>query len=375
MEQTSTIMLIGPTPPPFHGVSVATQMLLDSAVSKQFRICHVELADRRGIHHVDKPDFHDVLLFLRQWFRLLRFLIRERPFLVYLALSQSTIGFLRDSLFIWPSYMCGAKVLVHLHGGNFKGWFKTQNWFMQAYVKAVMQRVDHAIVLGECLRNLFAGLVGQQRISVVPNGIDWPEHKSCAPAFNKTRRYRVLHLSTLNRLKGALVLIHSIPLIIKVRQDIEIVLAGPWSHIDDERDAHSFIEEHRLAEFVSFTGPITTAEHKCGLYESADLFVFPGVQQEGQPLVVLEAMAAGLPVIFTNRGCLRETVIDGETGLETACNDPQHLADRILWSLDHPAEMKAMGVKARHRYNTLFTKDLFVLNMTQVFSRVAGEKP
>jgi glycosyltransferase involved in cell wall biosynthesis len=100
------------------------------------------------------------------------------------------------------------------------------------------------------------------------------------------------------------------------------------------------------------------------------MFCLSGVQQEGQPLVVLEAMAAGLPVIFTNRGCLQDTVIDGETGLEVPIKDPRRLADRILWLLDHPENMQTMGTRARLRYEACYTKTRHVTNMIEVFNLV-----
>ena len=65
-----SVLLIGPTPPPFHGVAVAVQTLVQSRLVEQFHVSHLDLADRRGIQHVNNPDFHDVVLFLRQWMRL-----------------------------------------------------------------------------------------------------------------------------------------------------------------------------------------------------------------------------------------------------------------------------------------------------------------
>jgi glycosyltransferase involved in cell wall biosynthesis len=79
-------------------------------------------------------------------------------------------------------------------------------------------------------------------------------------------------------------------------------------------------------------------------------------------------MAAGLPVIFTDRGCLRDTVIDGKTGVEAPINDPHRLADCILWLLDHPEDMKAMGMQARQRYESLYTKKHHIENMIAVFA-------
>jgi len=163
-------------------------------------------------------------------------------------------------------------------------------------------------------------------------------------------------------------------LVVGHRQDVEFVFAGPWSHAEDKRWADQFIAQQGIAEYIWFSGQVDGDEKKA-LFESADVFAFPGVQQEGQPLVVIEAMAAGLPVIFTDRGCLRDTVINGETGIEVPINDPHRLADRILWLLDHPDDMKAMGRRARQRYESLYTKKHHIENMIEVFASSCTGQP
>lgn len=374
MTTKTVVLLIGPTPPPFHGVAVAVQTLLQSCIVEQFRVCHLDLADRRGIQYVNKPDLHDVALFLQQWLKLVNILVRAYPRLTYLVLSQSTIGFLRDSLLIWPAYLRGSHIVLHLHGGNFREWFLGRSWFMKAYVQTVLRRVTRVIVLGESLKYQFDGLVEKCRIAVVSNGIDWKDYGAPEKLAANSSRYRILHLSTLSHLKGALVLMEAIPLVVRRRRDVEFVFAGPWSHTEDKEWAEKYITQHDIAEHIRFSGQVD-GDEKRSLFDSADIFVFPGVQQEGQPLVVLEAMAAGLPVIFTNRGCLRDTVIDGKTGLEVSINDPCQLADRILWLLDHPNDMKAMGKRARQQYESLYTKERYIENMIDVFASSCTGNP
>jgi len=371
MNGRPSLLLIGPTPPPFHGVAVAVQTLLHSSIRQQFHVRHLDLADRRGIEHVNKPDAHDVALFCRQWLSLCGALLRGVPELTYLVLSQSTIGFLRDSFLIWPAYLTGSRIVLHLHGGHFRDWYLGRSKGMKAYVRFVLRRVARVIVLGESLKSQFAGLVDEGRISVVSNGIDWPAADARGRTHSRSR-YRILHVSTLSHLKGALVLLEAVPLVLAHRQDIEFVLAGPWSHPDDKRWADEFIELHGLAGYISFSGQIEGAD-KCALFASADVFVFPGIQQEGQPLVVIEAMAAGLPVIFTNRGCLRDTVQDGMTGVEVSMSDSRALADRICWVLDHPQEMDSMGQRARQRYEALYTKERHIANMAEVLFESCAE--
>lgn len=365
----TAVLIVGPTPPPFHGVSVSMQGLLRSNLGERFDLSHVELADRRGIQHVDRPDLHDVALFARQWVAFLAALLRVRPQVVYLAISQSTVGFLRDGCLVWPAALAGSKVVIHLHGANFRGWYESRGRFVRACVRGTLRRVSRVVLLGQSLRPLFRGLVPDERVSVVPNGIDWPKRE--LPSLpSEGRRLRVLHLGTLSRVKGTLVLLEAIARVTSVRRDVEFVLAGDWLREEERRDAESLIQRDWIGHAVTFAGPVE-GKAKVDLFESADLFVFPGVQQEGQPLVVLEAMAAGLPVLFTDRGCLRETVIEGEQGLVVRTGDPADLAEKILWLLTRPADMRRMGEAARRRYEQRYTAGRFAANMAEVFQHTA----
>jgi len=372
MTSQPRLLIIGPTPPPFHGVAVAIEALLKSRLTDVFEVTHLDLADRRGIAHVNKPDWHDVALFVRQWFRLWRLLLTRRPQVVYLVLSQTTVGFIRDSLLIWPSLLLGAKVVTHLHGGALREWYESRWAPMRAYVRAVLGTVARMIVLGESLRPIFSGLLPDDRIAVVPNGVDLREDESEREPPNGTRPWRILHLNTLNRMKGTLVLLAAIPTVLRHRRDVSFVFAGKWSHAQHQQVAEWYIEQHRLEPYITFLGEVSGPEKEAVL-RSADLFVFPGIQQEGQPMVVLEAMAAGLPIVFTNQGCLRETVINGECGVEAYTEDPYDLGERICCLLDHPEDQLSFGRNARRRCQLFFNKECHLERMIHTFQDVLAE--
>ena len=372
MTPQPRLLIIGPTPPPFHGVAVAIEALLKSRLTDVFEVTHLDLADRRGIAHVNKPDWHDVALFVRQWFRLWRLLLTRRPQVVYLVLSQTTVGFIRDSLLIWPSLSLGAKIVTHLHGGALRAWYESRWAPMRAYIRAVLGTVAKMIVLGESLRPIFSGLLPDDRIAVVPNGVDLREDEPEREPPNGTRPWRILHLNTLNRMKGTLVLLAAIPTVLRHRRDVSFVFAGKWSHAQHQQVAEWYIAQHHLEPYVTFLGEVTGPEKEAAL-RLADLFVFPGIQQEGQPMVVLEAMAAGLPIVFTNQGCLRETVINGECGVEAYAEDPYDLGERICCLLDHPEDQLSFGRNARCRCQLFFNKERHIERMVHTFQDVLGE--
>jgi glycosyltransferase involved in cell wall biosynthesis len=362
------LLIIGPTPPPYHGVGVAVEQLLRSRLQEAFEVSHLELADRRGIGHVNKPDFHDVCLFGRQWFRFVWKMISHRPQVVYLVLSQTTVGFMRDSLFIWPAWLFGSRIVTHLHGGAFREWYDSGNRPIRAYVRFVLGTVTRMIVLGESLRAIFSGLLPDERIVVVPNGTEVRDESPERELPNGTRPWRILHLNTLNRMKGTLVFLEALPIILRHRKDVAFMFAGPWSHPVHQQEAERYIVEHRLEPYITSLGEVTGHQKEACL-RSADLFVFPGIQQEGQPLVVLEAMAHGLPIVFTDRGCLRETIVAGESGVEALSNDPHDLALKILGLLAAPQEQQRLGKNALRRCGDLYSRDRYVERMIEVFKR------
>lgn len=365
-----SVLIIGPTPPPYHGVAMAIKTLLGSRLNQDFKLHHLDLADRRGIEHVNKPDLHDVALFIRQWCRLLVLLFRNRPQVMYFVLSQSTVGIIRDSLFVWPARCFGAKVVAHLHGGALINWYRRQWPFMRVYTRLLAGSLSRAVVLGESLRGQFEGLVPSDRIAVVPNGIEdvgVQDHCVSKPE----RRWRVLYLNTLNKMKGTLVLLDAVALVLDRRSDVEFIFAGPWSHDEHRKEAEAVIASRSLSHATTFTGQVS-GDRKATLLHEADMFVFPGIQQEGQPLVVLEAMAAGLPIVFTNRGCLAETLRDGHDGLEVPVGDAVVLAERIQWLLDRPDEMQRLGTNARHRFEQEYTSQRHEARMSAILSMVAS---
>jgi glycosyltransferase involved in cell wall biosynthesis len=64
---------------------------------------------------------------------------------------------------------------------------------------------------------------------------------------------------------------------------------------------------------------------------------------------VIEAQSAGVPVVATPVGGIRETVVEGETGWLVPPRDPRALADRIAWVLDHPEAARTVALEARRQ--------------------------
>jgi len=111
-----------------------------------------------------------------------------------------------------------------------------------------------------------------------------------------------------------------------------------------------------------------------GLYSSARMVVLASFT-EGVPVVLIEAMASGCPVVATRVGGVGELVQDGVTGRLVAPGDPEALAEAIEWALDHPADAQSMAQRARHLVEHEFCQKTSAERLAELFhgSRPRGD--
>ena len=343
------LVVIGPLPPPYHGVTVSTSLVLENPVLREtFAVDHVDTSDHRKSANIGKWDFTNVSLGIRG-LAMLAWRLRERRGVVYLPLSQNAPAFLRDSLLLWAASARGWKVAVHLRGSDFKSFYGAASPILQLWIRSTLRRVDSAAVMGGSLRWVFDGLVPSERIAVVANGTPAPR-----PVNVSRDPEHVLFLSNLRRRKGVVEALDAACLVLSERPGAHFSFVGSWEDPVLEEELR-----RRAAAFdgsINFRTPVEGQE-KDELLASAAVLLFPPVEPEGHPRVVLEAMAVGLAIVTTDRGAIRETVVDGESGFVLADPTPRDLADRVLTLLDDKALRDRIGRAARARYLEHFTQE------------------
>ena len=133
---------------------------------------------------------------------------------------------------------------------------------------------------------------------------------------------------------------------------------------DQDRVAcEDYLEKEGIRDYVEFPGTIAGRE-KIEQLQKADIFVFPTYYPfEGHPWVIVEAMASGLPIITTDHGCIKESVIGGENGFIIPKRNAEAVAEKIVYLIEHPDVRERMGKKSRQLYEANFTKEHFVQRM------------
>ena len=109
--------------------------------------------------------------------------------------------------------------------------------------------------------------------------------------------------------------------------------------------------------------------------KKARLLVSPSASYETFGLVVVEAFACGVPVVASRLGAMAEIVEDGRTGLLFTPGDPDDLAEKVRWAIDHPDAMERMGKNARGLYEEKYTAEMNYHMLLNIYARVRGVPP
>ena len=281
-----------------------TQMLLSelgrpgAAAGMSYR--HVNIAVNRSQREQSAFRPRKLISLLRQV--ALAGALAVRGYDAYYPISQNRMGLLRDMALLVPFRLSRRAVILHLHGGALDQVLIEEAQWMRTAVHAIAGRPKtYGIVLTPGLRRCLEPLVRPGRISVVPNPVRVPT--SIDDPADQQRSLTVLYLSTLIPSKGYRELVRAVSALAGSGVDVELDLAGEVSSPVDM----GWIEAYAGDPAVRFRGPLT-GKAKWSALERAHVLALPSVAPEGQPLAILEGMAAGCAILTTAQGGIPETV-------------------------------------------------------------------
>ncbi|MGY6634430.1 MAG: glycosyltransferase family 4 protein [Alkalilacustris sp.] len=209
---------------------------------------------------------------------------------------------------------------------------------------------------------LFADPVHWDRLHIVRCGIDADRYDRPPGDAAAGAAGRVVFIGRLAAVKGVRVLLEAVAALHPRHPGLSLTLIGDGP---DRAALAARAAALGLADRVRFTGYLSEEEVAAALAQS-DLLVLPSFA-EGVPVVLMEAMASGLPVVATRVGGVAELVEDGVSGCLVAPGDPEGLATAIDRLLSDPALARRFGaagrIRVRDRHDSLVEatrlRDLF----------------
>jgi glycosyltransferase involved in cell wall biosynthesis len=360
MEKPS-VLILGKLPPPLMGPAIATEIILQSDLRHQFDLHHFDTRINAEVADMGKFRWDKIRRIRALYARFSQTLNHVQPDLVLVPIAQTTAGFLKDLPFIRMASKSGAKVVAQLRGSEFRTWFDKLDPLLKNMVKAGLEKLDGVIVLGENLRGLFQGLVSDEKIFVVANGADYrfPQRR--------THVVNVLYLANYLPGKGIREVLDAA---VRVKEHhrlrFDFYGYGSWDNPSYRKECLQRIE--RYPNF--YLNKSISGDAKWQALADADVFVFTPNAPEGHPWSVVEASAAGLPIVSTDRGAIRQNVINGKNGFLLEHPDPESIAGKLALLIDNKDLRVRMGEASRSIYEERFTAKSMSDAMNEVFTSI-----
>lgn len=267
--------------------------------------------------------------------------------LIFFGLPTGPIGW-------WMKKLRGLPYIISLQGGDVPGFLgdelALQHQVSGPIITHIWRAAFAVIANSTGLATLARRHAPDINIDVIPAGADLNAVKpASSPTLEGSLRF--LFVGRLVRQKGLDVLFRALATL-KDQTDWTLTIVGEGPLRDELASSASNLG---IADQVVFRGWLQR-EHLPAAYEQADVFVLPS-RGEGMSNAMLEAMAAGLPVIGSEVAGLDEVVEDGKTGLLVPPEDVAALAVALRTVVDDRGHAFALGQAARIRVEKHFSWD------------------
>ena len=359
------IIMLGKLPPPYMGPSIATEIILKSSLRNSFDLIHLDTKAYDSLNEFGKWSFKKINKNLSKYAELRRLIRKHKPGLVWIPISQTTAGFLKDSVYIWIAASAKCKVVLHLRGSNFSNWIESASQLTKYFVKTTMKKCSAVIVLGEKLRPIFKDYFKEEMIFVVPNGADYK-----IPLIQRKDEgiVKLLYIANLQATKGIEDVINAIIHLNNTHEGrFRLDVIGDWRSEAIKATCEALISKNRLPVTV-FTPEMKPDKLK--FLSESDIFVFTPRAPEGHPWVIVEAMATGLPIVSTDQGAITESVIHERNGYIVNTPDSTQIASILKKLIENPELRQRMGKESRKHYLEGFTEEKMVERLTETFNRI-----
>jgi glycosyltransferase involved in cell wall biosynthesis len=311
--------------------------------------------------HADGSPHRKLAVFVMALAKLLR-MLPSRPRLAHIHMS-SNASFWRKLVIGSVCAAAGIPYVIHLHGGGFRDFYGSRGAAAQAAIRRLFDRAAGVIVLTSQWERWVRSMSRNPRVQVIFNPVECTADASLARAQRSP--HTVLYLGRLLDTKGLRELIEATALLAPRFAHLELLLGGDG----DPGEFAALARERGISERVRFLGWVGP-EEKQRLLESSTVLALPSYN-EGLPMCILEAMAAGLPVVATAVGGIPEAITDGVDGLLVPVRDAGALAEALARVLDSPAIASRMAERARQKIHASFDARLVTRQLRDFYARCA----
>ncbi len=232
-----------------------------------------------------------------------------------------------------------------------------------------LRGVCRVIAVSEALAEYVAGRgIDAKRITVVHNGV--PSRESLPERRPRSGDWTLGVTALFRPRKGLEVLLDAMAILRKRGEPVSLRAVGAFESPEYEAEITRRAQQLGLSRHIVWTGFQQNIDAQL---QKMDLFVLPSLFGEGLPMVVLEAMAAGVPVVASDVAGISEAIRLGRDGLIVPAGDAEQLAAAVAAVMHGTFDWSAMRTSAAARQSQLFSDHSMASGVAEVYRKVLAE--
>jgi len=334
------ILLAAHTGYPWGGVSLRYHDLLNSNLRNSVELCFFETSpNKKRFSGTGIININNILSGVITLFKFAKIIWSTNVDIVHIASAQGA-SYFKHSLLLLISKAMGKKVILAPHC-SLTAFLPKESTLIRRFIINSLNRCNGLLVLSSEWLVLSREL-SHTAVRLLPNAINLsPLLKIDRPRIDGKRSVRFLYLGHMGRMKGTFDLIEAAWMLSKRGCDFVFDLYGEELREGDIQNLVDLVNAYGIDRMVHIHPPVFD-QQKIRVIRDADVYVLPSYT-EGMPISIIEAMAAGLPVIATNVGGIPDLIHDRENGLLVSPGEPHMLANLMDMLISKPYLCRRMG--------------------------------
>lgn len=360
------ILIVGQTPPPFGGQAV----MIEHLVNRKFqnvKIYHVRMNFSRGMKDMGKFQIYKVWHLLCIIFKIYYNRLFKRVDILYYPPSGPNNAVYRDMMILLPTRWMFKKTIFHFHASGLSQHFGKGGAIFDCLFKKCFFYPDVAIRLSESCPDEGTAIHAKRTV-IVPNGL--PDEAETPNVIESKPELNILFIGLLEESKGELDLCRAVKELKSKGVKVKARIAGEFKTREYKETFMSFISENNLQENVEYIG-IIRGINKDAAFRKTDVFCFPSYfHSESFPLVLIEAMSYGIPIVATRWRGIVDMVEDGGNGYLVEIKSPHQVAEKLEILSSDIDLRKKMGQSARKIFEERYDMRQHLGLMEKIFDSI-----
>lgn len=271
-------------------------------------------------------------------------------------------SFFRKLIIVFLSKIFNKKVILHLHGSEFKMFYDNSDRITKLLIRYILRSSSVVITLGDYWKKVVEDIEPTVCTEVFRNAVNIPKYK----VNLNNEKFNVLFLGVLIKRKGIYELIEAI----KIMRDKNLLESARLNFLiggtgPEESEVLKKIDKYGLNDYIEMLGWVDEKD-KEDICKKSQLLVLPSYN-EGLPMSILEAMSYGMPVIATDVGSINEVVVNDFNGYLIDVGDSITIVKRVVELIENKEKWQDFSERSLEKIEKEFDEKIYFKKIEELY--------